>query len=345
MNCYLSRNYKNTSLAGNKAKTDIERVMSDHGFRNVGIKQSTYSNAVIAFLITLLGVLKTLFSIHQDDRIVLQYPLKKYFSFVCNITHFKDAKIIVVIHDLGSFRRKKLSIQKEIERLNHADYIIAHNSRMKQWLIENGCKKPIGELGIFDFLSDNQADFERPVNKPYRVVYAGVLYQQKNAFLYKIGSHIKSFRFLLYGKGLDKEKVIKNEYFEYMGFVPADRLISNSIGEFGLVWDGDSLDACTGEFGEYLKYNNPHKTSLYIRCGLPIIIWKQAALASFIEKEQIGFCIESLTEIESILTDITEDQYRIMKHNIQLLNTRLSEGYFIMNALKDAINTINSERL
>ncbi len=345
MNCYLSRNYKNLSLAGNKAKTDIERIMSDHGFRNVGIKQSTYSNPIIAFLITLLSVLKTPFSIHANDHVVLQYPLKKYFSFVCNIAHFKHAKIIVVIHDLGSFRRKRLSIQKEIKRLSHADYIIAHNSKMEQWLIKNGCQRPIGKLEIFDFLSDSQANFEKSINIPYRVVYAGILHQRKNAFLYMIGSHMKSFSFLLYGKGFDKEKVIGSEHFKYMGFVPAEKLISNTIGEFGLVWDGDSLDACIGEFGEYLRYNNPHKTSLYIRCGLPIIIWKQAALAPFVEKERIGFCIESLTEIEHVLANISEDQYRIMKNNVLLLSTKLSEGYFIKNSLKIAINNLNSERL
>ena len=30
-------------------------------------------------------------------------------------------------------------------------------------------------------------------------------------------------------------------------------------GSFGLVWDGTSKDTCIGGFGEYLKFNNPHK--------------------------------------------------------------------------------------
>lgn len=76
----------------------------------------------------------------------MQYPLKKYFTLVCQIAHCKGAKVVVVIHDLGSFRRKKLTVAQEIHRLGHADYIIAHNSRMKQWLLDNGCKVPLGYL-------------------------------------------------------------------------------------------------------------------------------------------------------------------------------------------------------
>ena len=43
MNCYLSRNYKGLSSAGNKAKTDIEQIMEKMSFRNVGLRQTTYT--------------------------------------------------------------------------------------------------------------------------------------------------------------------------------------------------------------------------------------------------------------------------------------------------------------
>ena len=82
MNCYLSRNYKGLSSAGNKAKTDIEQIMEKMSFRNVGLRQTTYTNEVLSFLATLTGVLKSPFCLHKGDKLVLQYPLKKYFSFV-----------------------------------------------------------------------------------------------------------------------------------------------------------------------------------------------------------------------------------------------------------------------
>ena len=64
MICYLSKNYKGTHSAGNKAKTDIEKIMSDLGYRNVGLPQSTYTNSILSFVVTLVGVLKSFFSFY-----------------------------------------------------------------------------------------------------------------------------------------------------------------------------------------------------------------------------------------------------------------------------------------
>lgn len=50
MECYLSRNYKETNSAGNKAKTDMEAIMRAMGLRNVGLPQSRYRDPVRHFL-------------------------------------------------------------------------------------------------------------------------------------------------------------------------------------------------------------------------------------------------------------------------------------------------------
>ena len=202
-NCYLSRNYKGVDGAGNKAKTDIEQIMESNGFVNVGLRQTRYTNSILAFLATLAGVLKLPFSLRKGDRLVVQYPLKKYFTLVCQIAHCKGAKVVVVIHDLGSFRRKKLTVAQEIHRLGHADYIIAHNSRMKQWLLDNGCKVPLGVLEIFDYLSETTASSHLVPSQPYGVVYAGALNPRKNTFLYEVGNYVHSYKFNLYGNGFD----------------------------------------------------------------------------------------------------------------------------------------------
>lgn len=337
MNCYLSRNYKGLSSAGNKAKTDIERIMEGMSFRNVGLKQTTYTNEILAFCTTLTGVLKAPFCLHKGDKLVLQYPLKKYFTFVCNMAHLRGAKVIVLIHDLGSFRRKALTVEQEIKRLNHADYVIAHNEKMKKWLEDNGCKAKLGILGIFDYLSATQATPKPDVEKPYNVLYAGALNLRKNTFLYEVGDYIKSFSLNLYGNGFEMDKAKGKEHFKYMGFVKSDDLIATAQGNFGLVWDGFSASTCTGNFGEYLQYNNPHKTSLYIRCELPVIIWKKAALADFVQKNGIGICIDSLEDLEGILNSLSEEQYMEMKEKVKQISSQLNQGFYCKKAIKEAI--------
>lgn len=340
MNCYLSRNYKGLSSAGNKAKTDIEQIMENMSFKNVGLRQTTYTNAILAFFSTLGGVLKAPFSLRKGDNLVLQYPLKKYFTFVCNMAHLRGAKVIVIIHDLGSFRRKKLTIEQEIKRLSHADYIIAHNDKMRKWLADNGCKTKLGTLEIFDYLSETKATPQQNTPQPYSVLYAGGLSHRKNTFLYEVGEYIRSFRFNLYGNGFEVDKAKGKEYFKYMGFVKSDELIATAQGNFGLVWDGFSVSTCTGDFGEYLQYNNPHKTSLYIRCELPIIIWSKAALADFVRQNEIGICVDSLKDLESILSSLSAEQYKQMKKNIKQISERLAQGYYAGKAINKAINSL-----
>lgn len=336
MNCYLSKNYKNKHNAGDKAKTDIEQIMAEMGFKNVGLKQTEYHDKVASFFITLAGVVKAPFCLHRGDVIVMQYPLKKYYAFVCNMAHLRGAKVVTLIHDLGSFRRKALTVEQEIRRLSHSDYIIAHNDNMRRWLLDNGIKVPVSTLGIFDYLSSTEAS-PHCAERPYSVLYAGGLSRRKNGFLYEVGEHIHTFRLNLYGNGFDADSAKGSEHITYMGFVKSDDLISQAQGDFGLVWDGTSVTTCEGNFGEYLQYNNPHKTSLYIRCGLPVIIWSKAALADFVLRHDIGIVVDSLDQLDEKLAGITPERYEQLKSNVAAIGRQLATGHYARTAISEAI--------
>ena len=86
-----------------------------------------------------------------------QYPMKKFFTPACRLTHAKGAKVITIVHDLGAFRRHKLTIEQENRRLANSDVIIVHNERMKEHLLANGCKQSIITLGIFDYLTETES--------------------------------------------------------------------------------------------------------------------------------------------------------------------------------------------
>lgn len=96
---YISRNYKHINSAGGKAKTDIEWIILKNGYLNVALRQTHHSNKIIDFVWNISGIVKSIFSIPQKSIVLLQYPMKKYFSFICWIAHLKKAKTITVIHD------------------------------------------------------------------------------------------------------------------------------------------------------------------------------------------------------------------------------------------------------
>lgn len=343
MICYFSKNYKNLNNAGNKAKTDIEEIWRKEGFKNIGLQQTVGKNKIIGFILTLISILKVSVNLHKNDILLIQYPLKKYYSYLCCMARLKRAKTITLIHDLGSFRRQKLTVTQEIRCLNCSHYIIAHNKAMQGWLQKQGLTVPVGCLEIFDYLSPEPTPERHQYVSRYKIVYAGALSPRKNKFLYEMGEFIKNYQINLYGKGFETEQAKGKEHFVCKGFVPSDKLIREVEGDFGLVWDGDSISACSGDWGFYLKYNNPHKTSLYIRCELPIIIWKEAALASFVEENQIGICIGSLSELNDVLAGLTSEEITAMKTNTARVSQRLASGYYTQKATQTAISWLNTQ--
>ena len=344
--CYISRNYKTLGEAGSKAKTDIEKIMQKKGFENIGLEQSLSKNTIVHFVRNFIGIQKAKMSLKKDDVVLLQYPLKKYYESVCDTAHQKGAKVITLIHDLGSFRRKKLTVEREIERLHHSDVIIAHNDNMCKWLKDNGCAKPVLPLGIFDYLSDStiKRDFDKEYASDGRwsVCFVGKMVVSENAFLYELMKKLEKTDMYLYGGGYSEAdaKPLKPEFVHKMGFVKDFELMQKGDGHFGLSWYGDSLAEGSGKIGEYMSYNNPHKVSLYLRCQMPVIISKTAGLASFVEKEGVGLTVDTLEDIEETLAKITPEQYNEMKKNVERVARKIANGEFASDAIDRALELI-----
>ena len=177
----------------------------------------------------------------------------------------------------------------------------------------------------------------------YRVIYAGALNKRKNTFLYDMAHLINNYKLHIYGSGFNPEEAKMSENLIYCGYKKSEDFIADADGEFGLVWDGDSTETCSSSFGEYLKYNNPHKVPFYIRCNLPVIIWKQAGLAPFVEKEGIGITINSLAELDEKLGNISLEEYGVMLDNIKRVSENLSKGYYTKLAVDNAFTHLTAE--
>ena len=257
------------------------------------------------------------------------------------MAHLRGCKIITLIHDLDSFRRRRLTIPHEISRLNHSDSIIVHRERMKNWLHENGIKANLEVLGVFDYLSDRQSSGKNLAASHPRVLFVGALSTFHSDFLYKLGRSPRSFDMVLYGNGFEPDKF--EGQVDHKGYTRSDDLIATAEGEYGLVWYGSSLEGGVGPEGEYLQYNAPHKLSLYIRCGLPVIIWKKAALASFVEENGIGICVSSLLDLDAIITQMTKESYNALRMNVAKVNERISQGYYCKEAIQKAYAKLSPE--
>ena len=319
-------------IYSNKPKEDINDIVERMGYHNIAPK--TRKNSGVAhFMVKLGAMLNILWKMRWGDRLLIQYPMKKFVTPATLCAHLKGAKVTVLIHDLGCFRRKKLTVEHEMRRMNRIDHIIAHNPSMKAFMEKHGCTTPISCLGIFDYLSPaSVATYDTP-HKPWTVVYAGGLGPKRNPFLYELDPHIQNWQMELYGKQFDVEKAQGWQHIHFNGLLTPDDLIARVEGDFGLVWDGNSLDECSGDWGEYLKVNNPHKTSFYLRAHIPVIIWSHAALAPFIREQGVGIVVDSLRDLNQVLSNLSEEDYRLMRSRAAALGDQLQNGYFTQTAL------------
>ncbi len=323
--------------AGYKAPQDVTITLSDMGFEkidiDVGYREARCKAGVFLYYLKAvfqwLGVLRRIkrnsvvfIQTPTGGGVVRDYVLKK-------LKKKKEARIITLFHDVEALRGLK---NKGEDRffdliLELSDGIIVHNSRMKEWFVnEKLFKKDIVCLDIFDYLYTPKAKNRKPDKQ---VIIAGNLNPDKAQYIRNIKDI--GISFVLYGPGYDAS--ISGENITYKGSFPPDDLPQVLADGFGLIWDGNSIDTCSGMFGEYLKFNNPHKLSLYLAAGLPVFIWKNAAEAEFVERNGVGYSVSSLSDIPGILESITEEEYNALLERVDAVSAKLISGAYTKNAV------------
>lgn len=338
---YISRNYKAANSAASKPKTDCEHILDTISFKNLGFKQTTYASSAIGAVISFFGITKGLVRLPKNATLAIQYPLSKYFKYITTIAGLKKCKIILIVHDVKYLMGKNKDIVKEMKKFSCADVIIVHNDNMKKWFEEQGSTAKLVPLYLFDYL-ENNSSYTPPQlskNNTFDVVFAGGLGKAKSAFIYKLDAlKNNSFHLKLYGSGFIKEDVnTANSIINFQGMFSPDEVAKHIKGSFGLVWNGNSINECAGHFGKYLLYNNPHKTSLYLLCGLPIIIWDKAAVATVIKERQLGICISSLEELDGRLKNLSDEDYQLMVKNVAEVRKEIISGGFLKSAMEKAL--------
>ncbi len=344
---YISRNYKSLFNAAGKAKTDCEFILQEMGFKNLGFKQSSIPNSALGTIKNFLGITYALLRLPFKSTLCTQYPLNKFRGYVLFIAKLKRCRIITIVHDVRFLKGRTGSASKELKKIITSDAIIVHNQAMRDWFVEQNVQIPIIVLGIFDYILNDGLPVQNNKNngtKPYKVVYAGGFGDGKNSYIYDLDTLEKNdFKMKLYGIGFDYQKLKapkEESIISYEGAFPSDEVAYRIEGSFGLVWDGTSTEECSGQYGQYLKFNNPHKTSLYILCGLPIIVWDKAAISAFILENNLGIVVSNLKDLSDKLEQLSNEDYQKMKSNIDSARTKIISGGYLNNAVNKALQSI-----
>lgn len=329
-----------------KAPIDISIVAENLGFQKLVIKIPTdkwnnkYFNKIgrnfrlykewknICFSEKSIFLLQTPFGIHQWAGIQFIKKMKNNAKCICLI---HDVEELRVVH-YDNFRRKEFNCILEI-----ADVFIVHNEVMKQFFIKKGISEDkIVVLQIFDYLQKdmeiNLPDFEKSIS------IAGNLSTSKAPYIGQLNK-LSEINVNLFGPNFN-QKLLNSANVKYMGSFPSDEIPNRLTAGFGLVWDGDSIDTCSGNYGEYLRYNNPYKLSLYLSSGIPVVIWSKAAEADFVKRHGVGICVDSLYDLKIAFNSMKEEEYTQMAENVKKIRKKLIKGEYAQEAIRTALRKI-----
>ena len=347
MKYYLKEEFlheKNLKNAGSKARNDVEQIVKKEGYQDLVLSvDNWYEMGILKAQLCKSKVFgEVLDQLKQGDELLIQLPIINHSFFTTH--HVKKAqkkgvKVHFIIHDLDALRfmngqavplkhRIRMKIQ-ESGLLAEADGIIAHNPIMKSVLVDKGiAEDKIVSLGIFDYLIPNFQE-KSGQTKDQPIIVAGNLAQEKAGYLYGLPAEPA---YNLYGVGFDESRALENE--TYFGSFLPDELPAALEGGFGLVWDGDSAETCSGVFGEYLRYNNSHKASLYLASGFPLVVWKQSALSHFVLEKGCGIAVESLHDLKETIDNLSDADYQDLVDNAKRVGQEIRDGHYLKTALK-----------
>ena len=330
---FSEMNYRGNH-AGTKARNDAEAILRQYGASPINSQrlelQVGKDMGIQSNIVNRLGFIRYFCDILfvRNKTVVIQYPMLAFdiqFDYVRKLA--KHNRVVFLVHDIQSLRREgHVGLEQEIQMLNIAWGLIVHNRFMAAKLEQLGVRtKRVYLLNCFDYLYHEKELSDTSMDG---VAFAGNL--EKSVFLSKMCNENGNLPFHFFGPSWSADYA--NSVY-YGNFSP-DEIPGKLCGKYGLIWDGNTTQGCSGAVGEYTRINNPHKMSLYIAAGMPVIAWSDAAIAEFIQRNHIGIVLDRIDCLLDALAEISDAQYQEMKKNVFRIRERLVTGDYLRTVLK-----------
>jgi hypothetical protein len=316
---------------GNK---DIESILKKDGYIPIRLPERFKP---INFMIRLIAMASWVWKIKSNSLVAFQFPVyPRMFRILLYLLAKKKVNLLVILSDIDGLKTDNQQLlKKELKLLKLCTHFVVHGGTMERWLLENLSEArtaKIARLGPFDFLATPYQ--ENRVLQP-SICFAGNL--SKSGFLVHLPQS-ECINYHLYGEDPPKG-CLDNTRIHYHGVYNPYGLPSVINGSFGLIWDGEGANGPSGAIGNYQQYIFPHKLSLYILAGMPVIGPDFGGSAEFIRSMGIGWLINSLEELPELLPSIDEISYQHVRKNILSLQQEIYRGEHLTGAINKLIRT------
>lgn len=282
--------------------------------------ETTFSRKIgIAFFQFLMLLVRLLY-LKKHTRFVFQLPqYGRLNKIVARLLLFRF-KCTILLHDVDEFRNVPKNNTKSALVMK-ADKVITTGELLKLVGYANSDNYVV--LQFWDYLlSDSVTNPKRSLSG--NILFAGNLIKNKVPALYALKNRPP---LLLYGIKYDPE-LNQNKDDIYMGSFDSDQPAFKAEVSFGLIWEGNESDLF-----RYELFNQPHKMSLYLALGIPLIVWAGACYADKVINKSIGIVVNDLSDIHAELAKVTTEDYQVMCINAEQLGGAIRKGEFLKEAL------------
>jgi len=335
---YLSETDDVIDFTGSVVNRHIDVFLERRGFRAFHLKYKSKKNLLHSML-RLAHITKWVMALDKKSVVLFHFPIMaKATKVLLLLLKWKKIHTIALVHDFNGIRfNDKKALAEEKKSLQHFTFAIVHNQAMHAFVSNFYNPEKIFSLWLFDYYCPSDHIPER--SRSYACTIAANL--NKSTYLSQLDAFFKKERLIslhIYGKGnADLKQSIRSEKAIFHGPADPDMMPITMQGSFGIVWDGDSIHTCSSSLGEYLKYNSPHKLSVYLAAGMPVIVWSESAMANWVIENNVGISINSWEEIDNRISAIDQEKYEQIKENAKKMAKKIRQGHF-MNHVLDVID-------
>lgn len=269
------------------------------------------------------------------DVVIVQYPMWTNYTqfeleYIDYLKNTRKAKIVALVWDIVSWihdnRKRDYTVDASLWMLNRYDLVISANEKMaKRLATEGGVKTPMIAMYLSDFVYQGPLQEKKRIDQIYYVA-TGI----DSAMIEEYQSEIP-IKFI--GPNWNKEKL--PNYIQLLGAMNSNDIPSQLEGGFGLLYY-PKTGGLKG-MNHYGEYNNPMKLSLYLASGLPVITMPNTAHAQWVKDQGLGFVVDSISDIDDLIHNLSDDDYQKMVENIKPWQRAVTSGFFAKEAAIEAI--------
>lgn len=309
---------------GSKATLDSYEIAKRAGWTEF---DTTLNDRGVRRLISFFAQLIRVFRVQRDSVFLVQLPAYGPANILlANIfVRFFQSKIL--LHDIDRLKRPKAFSTEELYK--YAGEII-YTGKLIDYLNVLAVEgKAAIRLEMWDYLVDPEFRFPK-CSPDGLIIFAGNLAKDTVSWLYTPG--ISRPPLVLYGNRCDVSELGHRGDVYGGPFASAHPNFQHSVG-WGLIWTGAKTGREDSSF-DYEMICQSHKFSLYMACGIPVIVWDRAYVADIVRHYECGILVSDLSEIESAVQKVTKGMHEKYRQSANMLGERVRRGEFLLELLK-----------